>query len=507
MQFFLKKYEKYASWFFLGLMIISLSVMAVLGFYNHPLGDDFYYGYNATMVWQETGNIFEVLRTAWDGMLRQYQIWQGTYSAMFLMHLPPQVFGDIFYKMYPTVLFSCFAGAIFYLGHALLCVRIKASKHAWILVSSLLVLVCIMQVPLCGETFYWYNGSMYYTGFFACTCVFWGLLIKSLEKMSSAKIITLSLLAFFIAGGNYSSLLPTMIIMVLMLLYYLWKALLKKEVNRRTVIGLLIIFVCLAAGFIISAVAPGNAVRQATAWKIPPLSAISKSIYQNSRYVLYWNGIWSLLFFVFLTPVYIRIIERCTWKFRYPVVVCGLIFGIYCSTSCPTFYAQNNGGAARVFCLVYYMMMLTLTMIYFYGLGAVYRFLQRYRQKKMIQFIGKYKVMYTQLLLVLVYVAAAFLRSDSMIFVKSNTWIAAECLFNGDASYYEQQYQNRLEILRDESVAEVVFEPYDVPEDLMYFLYLGDISADETYYVNRNMAMIYGKESIRVEKNNIAPEE
>lgn len=499
MQFFLKKYEKYASWFFFGVMILSLSVMAVLGFYNHPLGDDFHYGYDATLAWMETGNIFKVLRGAWDGMLRQYQVWQGTYSAMFLMHLAPQVFGDIFYKIYPAVLLACFTGGIFYLGHALLCVKLKASKHAWILFSSLLVLVCIMQVPLCGETIYWYNGSMYYTGFFACTCVFWGLLIKSLEQMSPVKVITLSLLAFFIAGGNYTSLLPTMIILVLMLLYYIGMGFPKKEVNRRIVVGLLIIFVCLAAGFTISAIAPGNAVRQATSWKISPLKAILKSIYQNCRYILYWNGIWSLLFFAFLTPVYIRIIEKCTWKFRYPVIVCGLILGIYCSASCPTFYAQNSSGAARVFCLVYYIMMLAQAMVYFYALGAVYRFLQRFKEKKIIQAIAGHKVLYTQLVLLLIYVVAAFLRNDAMILVKPNPLIAAECLMNGDAAYYEQQYQDRLEILRDESVSEVVFEPYDVPEKLMYFLYVGDISGDEMYYENKKMAVIYGKESIRVE--------
>ena len=498
MQKFWDRYEKYASWMFFLLMLASLIVMAALGFYNHPLGDDFHYGYGAAMAWKETGNIFEVLKAAWDGVLTQYQIWQGTYSAMFLMHLSPQVFGDFFYKLYPTILFACFTGAIFYLMHVLLCVKLKASRHSWILVSSLLVLVCIMQVPLCGETFYWYNGSMYYTGFYACTCVFWGFLIKSLDKMTIAKMIILSLLAFFIAGGNYISLLPTMIIMGLMILYYIYKVLIKKTADKRVLISLCIIFACLAGGFLISALAPGNAIRQATSWKIEPLTAIWRSIYQNTRYVLYWNGIWSLLFFLFITPVYMRIIEKCKWKFRCPILVCGLIFGIYCSTSCPPFYAQNNGGAARVFCLVYYMMMLTLAMMYFYALGALYRFVQRHNQKKMMSWAEKHGVLLVSFVLLIGYVFASFWRNDVMI-LKPNTVIALECLCNGDAEYYEKQYQDRVEMLKDETISEVVFEPYDVPNALVYYLYVGDISTDETNEVNQKMAEIYGKKSIRVD--------
>ena len=87
-------------------MILCLIPMGILGFYNHPLGDDFYYGYDAMIAWQNTGNIFEVIKAALQGTIKQYHIWQGTYSAMFLMHLPPQVWGDFFYKIYPAVLLS-----------------------------------------------------------------------------------------------------------------------------------------------------------------------------------------------------------------------------------------------------------------------------------------------------------------------------------------------------------------------------------------------------------------
>lgn len=70
-------------------------------------------------------------------------------------------------------------------------------------------------------------------------------------------------------------------------------------------------------------------------------------------------------------------------------------------------------------------------------------------------------------------------------------------LLNGEAAYYEAQYQERLRVLEDASVADVVRPPYDVPEALDHFLYLGDISEDADNIVNRSIAEIYHKNSIR----------
>ena len=490
MRYYLEKYEKYAAWIFFGLMIVCLIPMAALGFYNHPLGDDFYYGYKTTLVWQETGNIFKVLATAFGETINQYHEWQGTYSAMFLMHLSPQMWGDIFYKIYPTVLFVCFVASIFYLTHTLLCFVLNASRNAWILITSLLVLVYIEQVPLCGETFYWYNGSMYYTGYLAFTFVFWGVLIKTLRNPSIKRTCILSFMAVFIAGGNYISLLPTMIILFLFILYYVYQVIWKRAQKQEQLISLCIIFACMLGGFVVSALAPGNAVRQATAPKMFPAKAILKSIYQNTKYCIYWNGIWSFLFFVCVTPVYLGIIEKCTWQFRYPILVCGLIFGIYCSSSCPPFYAQSNGGAARVFCLVYYIMILALAMMYFYALGSVYRFISS----------GKYQSVFViaELVIVLAFVLMPCLRSGEASYSKPHSLTALQAITNGEAAYYEQQYQERLAVLKDPTVLDINFVPYDVPESLIYFLYLGDIPSDENDTVNQRMSAIYGKNSIKI---------
>lgn len=491
----LNKYEKYAARIFFAFMILCLILMALMGAYNHPLGDDYHYGYQGIIAWQETGSLFAVLKAAWSGMVEQFYIWQGTYSAMFLMHLPPHIWGDFFYKLYPAILLGCFAASVFYLMHVLLCSVLKASKSAWVAISSLLMLVFTQQVPLCGETFYWYNGSMYYTGFLACTFVFWGMLIKLLYKASVKLTIGLSLMALFIAGGNYASLLPTMIILVLIILYYIFAMVKKKAGVKKVLISLCVVFAFLTIGFLISVLAPGNALRQATSWKISPIKAVLKSIYQNFQYCIYWNGIWSILFLIFVTPIYLRVIEGCQWRFQYPVIVCGLMFGIYCSSSCPTFYAQNNGGAARVFCMVYYLMILTVAMMYFYLLGWACRYLDG---KKKRSGNLKTKCLAAGTMILGIIVVLTCFRSWGEAYVKPHSVTALQTIVSGEAAYYEAQYQERVAVLEDPTVKDVEFAVYDVPEALQYFLHLGDLSDDAGNDVNRVIAEIYNKNSVRV---------
>lgn len=510
------KYEKYASWCFFFLMLACLIPMAVLGLFNHPAGDDYYYGSSAALVWQETGNIFKVLSTALSGAMEQYVIWQGSYSAMFLMYLPPFIWGNILYKLYPAVLFVCFAGSIFYLTRVLLCEVAGASKDAWRLVASLLVLLCVEQVPLCGETFYWYNGSMYYTGFLACTLFFFGLLLRTLRLPSVKNTVWLCILALFIAGGNYISLLPAWLFLALLVGCYLYRVLGKKEPQKRQLCLFCIVFFCLCAGFLINVLAPGNAVRQSVSWKSTPIKAILKSIYYNSKYCLVWNGIWSFLFFIFVTPSYLGILAKSKFTFRYPVAVCGMLYGIYCSSSCPTFYAQNNNGAARVFCLVYYLMILTQAAIYFYALGAVWRGMERKGSRKECaekgmraaesgerkgsrkECAGFGRLIGAELAVAVIFVGMSFLRPWHEAYVKPHSLTAMQVLQNGEAAYYESQYQERLRLLEDTEQKDVILEPYDVPAALESFLYLGDISEDETHQVNQHIAAIYHKNSVRL---------
>ena len=96
------------------LLLANLLPIMWLGRYNHPTGDDYYYGAEAHVVWEETGSIIETIKDSFRGAAYDYQTWQGTYSAMVLMRLQPTVFSECAYHWVTFAILLLLAGGIFY---------------------------------------------------------------------------------------------------------------------------------------------------------------------------------------------------------------------------------------------------------------------------------------------------------------------------------------------------------------------------------------------------------
>ena len=115
-----KLYADLVALLMLVLLIISLIPLLHLGLYNHPTGDDYYYGVEAMHTWQNTHNPFLVIIEAAKGVPEQYRIWQGTYSALFLMYLPPNIWGPNAYHLVTPLILALLVSGIFFLAHELL---------------------------------------------------------------------------------------------------------------------------------------------------------------------------------------------------------------------------------------------------------------------------------------------------------------------------------------------------------------------------------------------------
>ena len=256
------KLAKWKPYIFLAVLLASLVPLVWLGRYNYPTGDDYYYGTEAHLVWQQTGSIPQAISAACAGVAKSYQIWQGTYSALFLMYLAPNAFSNTAYHLVTFVILLLLCGSIFYLLRPLVCHFLPGICGEWITISSVFSFLCIQTVAFQSDSFYWYNGSMYYTGFFAVTLFFLGTLLRYLYNGKKILMLPLLLFAIFLGGGNYVSLLPCMLFVVTVTFLLLLQR------NKKT-------YVCgitsavLLLSFAVSAMAPGNQVRQDGMWKIP----------------------------------------------------------------------------------------------------------------------------------------------------------------------------------------------------------------------------------------------
>lgn len=472
------KTEKVVSYIVVALLIVLLVPVIYLGRYNHPTGDDYYYGATTHLAWEETGSLGAVLAEAIQGVATEYTQWQGTYSAMLLMYLAPNLFGDWAYRLVPALMISLLLGSIFYLLKPIVCGWLEATGKAWIIIASLLSLLCIQTVPSQGETFFWYNGAMYYTGYFSVTLFFWGIMLRWLKHGGREKVAVMVFLAAFLAGGNYVSLLPVLLLTATLLAVQIYRK------NPRAW-GIGIIFAAMLGGFAVSALAPGNQLRQAGMWKISAWKAILKSLLQGVRYMVAWVDLWWVTVLAVVTPLLWKYVKRMHFRFSYPLMVVAYIYGIFCSMSCPTFYTMNSTGPARVVAIVYYGFVISFFMGYAYLLGYAQKRLEGKKLPKLPRGIW--------------WACAAL---TAAVLLLGGTWKdtavgkAMGSLVSGEAAAYEAEYQERLKLLNDPTLRDVVLPPYQNQPEM---LYVGDISGDADEPTNRKVAQYFHKDSVRVD--------
>ena len=483
------KLAKWKPYIFLAVLLASLVPLVWLGRYNYPTGDDYYYGTEAHLVWQQTGSIPQAISAACAGVAKSYQIWQGTYSALFLMYLAPNVFSNTAYHLVTFVILLLLCGGIFYLLCPLFRRFLPGTCGEWITVSSILSFLCIQTVEFQCDSFYWYNGSMYYTGFFAVTLFFLGTLFRYLDNGKRILLLPLLLFAVFLGGGNYVSLLPCMLLSVTITLL-----LLLQKNKKAYICG--ITSVVLLLSFAVSAIAPGNHVRQSGMWKIPAWKAIAKCLLQGIRYTLAWTGLWWVLAALLLLPVFLRILQKKNGAFfSHPILFTGYAYGLFCSMSCPLFYTMNSTGPGRAVAIVYYMFLLISFTVFFYWIGFVLLKMQaRPNPPERIEVSGKLNTSR--------YLAMAVLLFSILctgLWQETSAMKAIRVLTDGEAAAYAAEYEDRLLLLNDPEVTDVVLTPFTHQPALIY---TGDLPGDPEDPTSRKVAQYFQKTSLYVNYGN-----
>lgn len=363
--------------FFIILICFLLSVIPlyIIGMYAHPSVDDYYYGTQTVQAWNETHSIASVIKCSFDEMLNTYNIWQGNFSAIFLMRLQPGIFGEQYYFITPLILLSAYIGfSIFFFYTALK----KIFKTDSYLAATVGICLTFVSMQLCitpSDSFYWYNGAIYYTFFYSLMLFLFALLIRMrTAKAAGTVIFTLIsfVLAFLIGGSNYATALFMCIILALAAAAAIYSVLTKKNKVIRSYHMAAYIIVALAAmaGLFISMAAPGNALRQDSVGG-------STGIIKTFIYTFAFGGYSiakvlnapCLIFFVCMIPAFYSIAKKSGFSYRYPLLVAVFTFGLYCSMGTPVFYAQGLRMPYRMMNIIFFAayVYIAFNMIYLLG--------------------------------------------------------------------------------------------------------------------------------------------
>ena len=256
---------------FLCLLAVSLLPYFYLSFFCHPIADDLIYAYK--------GNVIPLT----ERLLQEYTNWSGRYASILFVLNNPFNNSLLLYQIIPVILILLIVTGCYnlfnslFLGHNIKRIQI-------IIISLLISLTFIGQLPIISEGIYWYTGAMTYILPVFPTLVYFNLIYKYLnQKWYINKYVHcfgILVVQFFIMGFNE-------VHMLLMILFQFVLAIIETNKNNKG-IGLYL----LLGGLIFSSImvfSPGNLGRSSQFYNNHDIitSGLS-SFFQTIRFSTNW---------------------------------------------------------------------------------------------------------------------------------------------------------------------------------------------------------------------------
>lgn len=489
--------------FLLGaLLLLSLVPVAAVALYAHPSADDFSYGAQAAAAWRQGGGLPAVLRAAWQRTAEAYASWQGSFCAVFLMCLQPAVFGEWAYPLGCLFLLASYLGGVSLFLYALFRRCLGCGRAVFFLVLCTVLLLSLQFTYDPVESFFWYNGGVYYTFFYSLMLSMLGLLLlcwRARRPLAKGLLFACALpLALAVGGGNYVTALESALLLFCAACFLLWR-------RDRRAAAALVLLAALAAAMLASMAAPGNGVRQAAEGTPSAARGIALALVYGAYALCSCTTLPAVAGWLFLTPFLYRLAARSPFRFRRPLLVALLSFCLFAAQAAPPFYAMGLSMPERIInivCFSYYPFFL---LNLFYVLGWLSRregwnrLLSSLRRGGVSLPLGRFALAVGCVFLCAVLGAVQAGKEESTGGLKLEhlplSAQAALSLATGEAQAYDAQLEDRLAQYQDESQRDVLLEPL---REKPYLLYFEDVTEDPSHWRNRAAASFYGKDSVRL---------
>lgn len=503
----MKKGEKRKLIFINYIFCISLCVMLVpllmVAKYNYPSADDWSYGRDAYQAIRAGGDLMTVLKISLTTVGRHYVEWEGRFMNAFFASLQPGIWGEQYYGIVTWLMLGgLILGELILFGFLLNDQSGGKNRLLWLPVVIPTLILQILYTPSAVESFYWYTGAVNYTFVFALSLM----LLPLFVKLASGKwkgwrfgvaAFASCLLAVTVGGDNYATSLSSFLTMLVLSALYFF-------IDRKALLRTWYITMITGGSLLICILAPGNTKRLdgnfGGGTTGNAIGAVWMSLVRSLTNIYSWTDLKILLMIVLMLPFVWMAVKNIKFDFRWPGVFTLMTFGLYASQITSTIYVDGTTGGGRMAAILYYSYHIWVVGNVCYWTG----WLRRVRQK-WPAVMEKYFAVAGPLVRrhLIPYCAMVGVVLVSVIYVRDlkelSSYNAYRDWRQGWVQQYALEWEERLEVLRDESITQVEFEPLSVcPVTILY----ADLQDDEGYlWVNRDCASYYGKESVRVVRN------
>lgn len=481
---------RYSLLFFFALAVLAVLVvpMLLLSRYNAPFADDFSFSCETHRAVSEGLPILSVISAAWSKVKDVYYTWQGTFTGVFMMAFQPGIFGLKYYSLTTLIMLIGFGAGSLFFFFALFSRRFGMSKYSSGLIWATVFAICIQYVPSPNQSFYWYNGAVFYTFTFGLFLTLCALASDYAVIGGTVRVIFLCILAVITGGSNYVTALETVILLTL-------AAVLSAFSGNRRWRGLLAALIFAAAALAVSAVAPGNAVRQSEfSQNLSAVMAIVLSFKYAFHYAISWITFPYIGMIAFLVPVMWFASDPSRCSFRLPGFFSAFSFCIFASMFTPHLFAKGTEGPERLINILYFSFIILSVLNLFLWCG----YLKQRRAAKKGQSIPSVFVSSLPLIPAAAGTAALIICIGFGIVMHTSPMTSLMALGemrSGEAEAYYSEMLERQDILEDDTVRDCSFAPLS---EHPYLLFFGDMTEDENFYANGDASTFYHKNSIKI---------
>lgn len=376
----------------------------------------------------------------------------------------------------------------------------KADRNEFFLISFPLLFCAIHFMYSPVEGIYWHPGAVSYTFFYSLGLLFLSITLRFFYSgRGEKKTVLLFLLAPIIGGSNYSTALVISMILMLLIILLLYQKKWARAITCASIEILLII------ALLISMTAPGNSLRQSAVGEPSVLRGIILSVIYAGYSMANATTVPVLLCWFLVSPILYALARKSSLTFRFPLLVWGVLFGVYAALGTPCFYALGYSIPERNINLLYFSYYPIVLTGLFYGFGWISQHLKEENVLNLffdacLENYGKIFLGFCGAFMCACIGLCTVSGGENGGIRLSNvpTGISATVsLLNGEAETFYLEMTERDTFCRGMKDADAEVSALSVYPELLFY---SDITEDPLNWQNEVVANYYGNRSIRLRR-------
>ena len=241
-------------------LILSLIMPVWVGMHNYATGDDLLYGSVVHNLMRDHASFGEIWHAAFEDVVREWYLFQGTWSSELLWRFEPSIWSEGAYHITIFISLISLIAGIFYFLDVALHRFLGIGRIECLCIACWVSFYSIQYMPYPRGGLYWFTGMTHYTLPYAMALFALGWAIMYLRTGAVRYLIGMIIIGIYMGGSGYPGVVVTGLGLFLCMMCAVLSGDNDKEMRHRGLM-ILIPIVLTGIGFIISAVAPGNAVR------------------------------------------------------------------------------------------------------------------------------------------------------------------------------------------------------------------------------------------------------